>query len=157
MLPLAIDPQVLQLIVILGPVVLSVLLGPLLVALVNRAKTKAEAESFEVISDKARFEAMDLLVKNLRDEATLAAERTKEAREETAQCKQRNRALEDQILFDERLIKEAIRWGLTLYADLIGLGLDPADPPVSIQSLVEDRDLDSRRVLKPKPKPKRLP
>jgi predicted nuclease with TOPRIM domain len=57
-----------ELAVVLGPVALGAVLGPILLALMDSAKRRAEAENYETQSDKARFEAMDILVRHMREE-----------------------------------------------------------------------------------------
>lgn len=146
-MPLVIDAQVLQLLVIFGPIIFTVVLGPLLIALVNRAKTHAEAENYEVISDKTRVEAMDLLVKNLREEIVRVVTQVAELRSENTDLRQRNRTLEEQVMYDEKILAEAIRWALILYSDLKALSQTPVEPPVRVQSVMEDREIDSKRVF----------
>ena len=135
---LVLDPQTLQLIVVLGPILVTVILGPLLISLVNRVKSKAEAESFEVLSDKARFEAMDLLVKHLREEivnlrADLATERAtvKEQRSEAAtQATAR--------LADERAWSDVLRWAQLMRQQIIDSGKVPPRLPGRISWIEPD-------------------
>lgn len=89
-----IDPGLLQVVLILGPLLVSVIVGPLLVAMVNRAKSRAEAEHFEVVSDRARFEAMDLLVTHMREEMITLRGDKQELLAEVVQLRRENRRLQ---------------------------------------------------------------
>lgn len=151
------NPQVLQLIVVLAPILGSVILTPVLVALINRAKQKAEAENIEVSSDKLRFDSMDMLVNHMREEVKtlkvdVAGERAvaNECRAQARQCEQEKEA-------SDRAGADAIRWGISMYEQLTHMGASPARPPLRVLGLVDSLDTESTRTFRTDPPRKQLP
>lgn len=141
------NPQLLQLIVVLAPIVGSAILTPLLVAIIGRAKSRAEAGSIEATADKTRIDAVDVLFGHMREEiktlkSDLAGERavSRECRTQLADC-------EDEREADQRACADSLRWGIALYDQINQLGHTPVKPPVRVVGLVEDLDVDSTRVL----------
>lgn len=119
-----------QIAIVLGPVAITAILGPALLMLMNKAKNRAESENYEVLSDKARFEAMDLLVNHLRQEVDRLRNETASERTEASTSRKQIQELEEQIMSHERTAVDVALWALSLIGTMEKAGLPaPSRPP----------------------------
>jgi hypothetical protein len=121
-----------QLAVVIGPVVITAGLGPVLLMLMSKAKTRAETENYEVLSDKARFEAMDLLVNHLRQEIErLKTDVTTERTMSTAERAKANE-LQNLSVDHDRISADVARWAITMAETLEKAGLPQPERPAKV-------------------------
>jgi hypothetical protein len=128
-----------QLSVVLGPVLVTAVLGPVLLLLLSKARKSAaaQADNYEALSDKARFEAMDLLVNHMRAEVDRLQAEARDDRLEADQSRKQIRDLENRCRDCDRLTVDLALWALSLVEILERAGFPVASYPDKIHSFLE--------------------